>query len=53
MVLYKLREVTKPKRNLDGGVWPVRVLGLILKSGNVFCRQVILALVKTDRRSRF
>ena len=53
-MLDKLRERTEPERNL---VIMVELglsgsLELILKSGNVFCRQVILALLETDRRSR-
>ena len=53
LVLDRLREVTEPERNLvrDKLGLPGS-LGLILETGNVFCRQVILALVKTDRRTR-
>ena len=55
-MLDKLREGTEPERNLvimvERGL--SGSLGLILKSRNMFCRQVIFSLLEeTDRRSRW
>ena len=53
LVLDRLRESTEPERNIvmeDLGL--PGSLGLILETGNMFCRQVVLTLVETDRRTR-
>ena len=53
VVLDRIREGTKPERNLvreELGL--TGSLGLIWETGDMFCRQVILALVEMDRRTR-
>lgn len=53
LVLDRLREGTEPERNLVREELGLPgSLGLILETGNMFFRQVILALVETDRRTR-
>ena len=53
LVLDRLRESTEPERNIVmeelGLPWS---WGIILETGNIFCRQVVLTLVETDRRTR-
>ena len=53
LVLDRIREGTEPERNLVREELGLPgSLGLVLETGNIFFRQVILTLVETDRRTR-
>jgi len=53
LVVDRIRVGTEPERNLVRDELDLpRSLGLVLESGNEFCKEVVLALVETDMRTR-
>lgn len=53
LVVDRIRVGTQPERNLVREELDLpRSLGLVLETGNEFCKEVVLALVETDMRTR-